>query len=198
MIKKHSIIIIPGLGDKTKPVQFLIEHWKIYGLNPIIYSVGWRDGESQFLPKLYKLLSLIDKLKRNGDTVSLIGTSAGGSAVLNAFFERKNVIHKVINICGRLRTGPIKGFRSFKSKTSSSPTFAQSVILAESREPFLNLNDRKKIMTVRSMFGDELVPPETTNIDGAHNIRVPMIGHVMSIGAALTIFSKPIVEFLTD
>ena len=51
-------------------------------------------------------------------------------------------------------------------------------------------------MTVRAMFGDELVPPETATVDGAHNIHVPTGEHMLSIGAALTLYSGPLISFL--
>lgn len=197
MSKEHSVVIIPGLGDETRTIQMATNHWKRYGLEPIVHSVGWRDGENEFEPKLERLVELVDQLVEKGDTVSLVGTSAGGSAALNAFIERHNTIHRMINVCGRLRTGPEKGFRSFQSKTSTSPAFARSVKLAEAKEHTLTEADRNKIMTVRAMFGDELVPAETTVLKGAYNTRIPTPEHILSIGAALTVFSKPLIEFLS-
>ncbi len=196
MVKKHFVIIIPGLGDEVGTLQKVTSHWKKYGLEPVMHSVGWRDGKNEFLPKLARLIVLIDRLAKDGAIVSLVGTSAGGSAALNAFIERRNVIHGVINVCGRLRTGPEKGFRSFQSKTASSPAFAQSVKLVEANEVNLTTRDRQKIMTVRALFGDELVPADTTILVGAYNATVPTPEHVLSIGAALTLFSKPLIAFL--
>ncbi len=198
MGKEHSVIIVPGLGDETRFLAFATRFWRGQGLEPIVYSVGWRDGENEFLPKLKRLMGLIDKLVGKGNVVSLLGTSAGGSAVLNAFIERKNVVHKIINVSGRLRTGPVTGFRSFKSKTASSPAFAQSIRLFEAREETLSAVDRRKIMTVRALFGDELVPSETTILQGAYNTVVPTPEHVFSIGMALTLFSEPLIMFLKD
>jgi len=60
----------------------------------------------------------------------------------------------------------------------------------------LSDTDKQKIMTVTAMFGDELVPPDTTMLEGAYNTRVPTAEHVLSIGAALTVFSKPLIIFL--
>jgi pimeloyl-ACP methyl ester carboxylesterase len=144
MSKEHSVVVIPGLGDEVSTLKKITAHWRNYGLEPIIHSVGWRDGENEFAPKLKRLVSLIDQLAEEGDTVSLVGTSAGGSAVLNAFIERKDIVRRVVNVCGRLRTGPEHGFRSFQSKTASSPAFAQSVKLAEAREASLSEYDRGK------------------------------------------------------
>lgn len=196
MLDVHRVIIIPGLGDNTRVLAWVVGYWKRYGLDPIVYSVGWRDGEESFRPKLKKLVALIDKYAKNGNRVSLVGTSAGGSAALNAFIERKSKIHRVINVCGRLRVGPTAGYRSFKAKTKSSPAFVESVRLCERGIEQLSLPDRRKIMTVRAMFGDELVPPETTIVDGALNIQIPTAEHMFSIGAALTIYSGALIFFL--
>lgn len=194
MTKEHSVIIIPGLGNDTAKLEWATRHWRNHGLEPLIHSVDWHEGE--FQPKLIKLVELIDKLTENGDVVSLVGTSAGGSAVLNAFVERKDKVHRVVNVCGRLRTGAQAGFRSFESRTASSPAFAQSIKLLESREDTLTERDRQKIMTVRAMFGDELVPGDTTILRGSYNTQVPTPEHMLSIGAALTVFSKPVILFL--
>ncbi|MCX6794225.1 MAG: hypothetical protein NTY06_03950, partial [Candidatus Gottesmanbacteria bacterium] len=108
----------------------------------------------------------------------------------------RDVIHRVVNICGRLRVSPTTGFRSFASRTKSSPAFAQSVKLFEKREGDLQAADKKRMMTVRAMFGDELVPSDTATVDGAYNIAIPTTEHVLTIAAALTVFSKPIIKFL--
>ena len=197
MSKEHKVIVIPGLGDhRTKPIELAVNHWRRQGLEPIVHAVGWHDGEDSFEPKLLRLVEMIDGFTEQGDTVPLVGTSAGGSAALNAFIERKDAIHRVINVCGRLKVGPTTGFRSFVSKSKSSPAFAESVKLCEAREKLLSTADRQKIMTVRAMFGDELVPPETTILQGAYNTRVPTPEHVLSISAALTAFSRPLIVFL--
>lgn len=198
--REHSIIVIPGLGDHKatgiKMLEIATNHWRNQGLEPIIHSVGWHDGENEFQPKLERLVDLIDELVDKGDKVSIVGTSAGGSAALNAFIERKDTVHKVINVCGRLRKGVLTGARSFGAKTASSPAFAESVKLCEANLDTLTDKDKQKIMTVRAMFGDELVPSDTTVIKGAYNTQVPTPEHILSIGAALTVFSKPVILFL--
>lgn len=195
MNKNHSVIFIPGLGDKTGILKILTNHWKKRGLHLIFHAVGWQDGED-FQPKLNRLLDFVDQLTKNDGRVSIVGTSAGGSAALNAFIKRRNKIHKIINVCGRLRTGPEKGIRSFQTTTTPSRAFAQAVKLAEAQEHTLSKADRKRVMTVRARFGDQLVPAETTFLDGAYNTSIPTAEHMLSIGAALSLFSKPILKFL--
>ena len=69
MGKEHSVIIVPGLGDETRFLAFATRFWRGQGLEPIVYSVGWRDGENEFLPKLKRLMGLIDKLVGKGNVV---------------------------------------------------------------------------------------------------------------------------------
>jgi len=194
MSKEHTAIIIPGLGNDTKKIEFATNGWGKYGLNPLVQAIDWHIGN--FEQKLELLLSLVDKLTNKGDIVSLIGTSAGGCAVVNVFFERRNRVHRVVNVCGRLRKGSQTGFRSYETMTASSPAFAESVVLCEARLNQFTLIDKAKIMTVRALFGDELVPADTTVIQGAYNTTVPMFEHALSIGAALSLFSEPIISFL--
>lgn len=196
MTKKHHTIIIPGLGDEVNKMIWATYHWRRSGLDPIVHSVGWHGGEKEFQPKLQILVDMIDEFADDGDRVSLVGCSAGGSAALNAFFERREAVYRVINVCGRLRTGSQNGFRSFDARTATSPPFAESVKLFESHENLLTHQDRQKVMTVRALFGDELVPADTTILRGAYNTVVPTPEHVLSIAMALTIFSKPLITFL--
>lgn len=194
MSKKHYVIIVSGLGDEAQLLKWATNHYRQYELEPVIHNIWWRKGERHFIPKLQKLIKLIDRLSKNGSLVSLVGTSAGSSAVLNAFVKRKSKICKVISICGRLRQGDEEGFRSFKFRSASSLAFKESVLMFEKSEPSINKDDRKKIMTVRAMF-DELVPPKTVIVQGALNKRIPMVEHVLSIATALLVYD-PVIRFL--
>lgn len=195
MSQTHSVIIIPGLGDNSKVIKLLEKAWKKWNLDIIPYPIGWRDSDISFKPKLERLLKLIDKLYKAGEKISLVGTSAGGSATLNAFVERKDSIHKVVNVCGRLRTGPESGFRSFILRTKSSPSFADSIKMFERKEKLLNTADKNKIMTIGPLFGDQLVPYSTVPINGAVHKKIFMGEHVLSIATAMTVYS-PLKKFL--
>lgn len=195
MKQTHSVIVIPGLGDNSNYIKLLTKSWNKCGLDIIAYPIGWNDGTREFQPKLDKLLRLIDKLHAAGEMVSIVGTSAGGSAALNAFVGRKNIIHKVVNVCGRLRVGPESGFWSFVLRTKQSPSFANSVRMFESKESLLTENDRKRIMTIMPLFGDQLVPASTVPIEGALNKKIFMGEHILSIATAMTIYS-PLKKFL--
>jgi hypothetical protein len=190
----HKVIIIPGLGDGTERIEWATNFYHKYGLEPVVHNMWWRKGEKHFEPKLKKLISLVDKLSKNGDRVSLIGTSAGSSAVMNAFVARKKKIYKVISVCGRLRQGEEKGFRSFEAKTASSLAFKESVLRFEKSELKLTKEDKKKIMTISAIF-DELVPGNTSRIKGAVNKQIKSVEHMFSIWMGLS-FYKPLIKFL--
>lgn len=195
MSEKHRVIIIPGLGDDVNKMSWVIPLWRRHGLEPMIHSIGWHDGK-KFRPKLQILVERIDQFSKDGERISLIGCSAGASAALNAFIQRRDIVHKVITVCGRLKSGNQQGFRSFAARTVTSPSFAQSIQLFESREDVLSDKDRKKIMTVRALFGDELVPADTAIVCGAYNAVIPTLEHTFSIAMAVTLFSRPLIAFL--
>ncbi len=197
MLKEKTTIIVPGLGDEISWLKLLTLHWQLVGVNVVFCQLNWRD-QQPFQPKLKKLAKVIGDLTRQGHQVSLVGTSAGGSAVLNAFLENSDLVHRVANVCGRLKVGSTSGLRAFSKKTSTSPAFAESVELFESREHFLTDLQRSKILTVRPFFGDELVPADTVSVRGARNIVIPSIEHALSIGLALSLFSSPLLAFLQE
>lgn len=192
---QQTVIIIPGLGDREKGIKFITNFWKKNQFDPIIFPVRWSNNEN-FEQKLNRLLTLIDELKNKGKVISLVGTSAGGSVAINAFIRRKKLIYKVVNICGRLKVGPTEGWRSFKSTTSHHKAFAQSILFLENNAKLLNPGNRKKIMTMTAMFGDELVPKETNSFEGAYNVSIPTFEHMTSIILSLTLFSNKIFSFL--
>lgn len=195
---KHSVILIPGLGNNEKLLELATKFWVKYGLNQVVYPIEWNNNDVTFSNKLEKLLKLIDTLIEQDNKISIVGISAGGSAAINAVCERKDKINKVVSVCGRLKVGNLTGFRSFKAKTATSAAFAQSVILCEENIKHLTENDKKKIMTIRAGFGDELVPANTTFVEGAYNTVIPTGEHVFSIAMALTMFSKELIEFIVN
>jgi hypothetical protein len=53
-----------------------------------------------------------------------------------------------------------------------------------------------KILTVSAENGDELIPIETSQIEGATNILIPNLGHLLTITSALTKHFEEIKKFL--
>lgn len=193
----HTVIVVPCLGDDKQVAQFMLEkainNWHHDGLHTIIHSVHWRDGEP-FEEKLQKLLTLIDT-QQDKDKISLVGISAGASLAFNAFNQRKERVHKAVNVAGRLRAGQAT-IRSLERMAKTSPAFRESVLSFEEAEPLLSDQDRLRLMTVRPFLGDELVPRDTADLPGAHNQWIYTPEHGLSIWLALRL-QKKIRTFLT-
>jgi len=200
MSKEHHVIYVPGLHDQhpinKNLTRFVPLFWKPYGFQGHIVAPHWEEGK-EFAPKLKRILAKIDELADQGHIVSLIGQSAGGSAVMNAYSERRNMINGVVDVTGRLREGENVS-PSLEVAARSSPAFAESVLLFERKnEPTLSNQDRKKIMTIRP-FWDEVVPATTVPLEGATNLVAPIPEHSIGGIAMCTIFAKRILYFLNN
>ena len=191
-MKDTKVILVLGLGDREVP-KFFIRWWKRWGLTIVLFQARWRSKEA-YENKLARLIELIDyeSVKEN---ISLIGTSAGGSLVINAFSKRKYKIIRVVGVCSRLRKGNLKGYSGFEQRTAGYDAFAESVVSSEKNIKLLTTVDKLKIMTIKAWI-DELVPSNTSTIDGVKNVILPSAEHMISIGLSLTLFSRSIREFL--
>lgn len=198
MKKIHYIIMIPGLNDQF-PLQKMAMRaaagfWKRFGVIAHVVEPHWEEGKT-FAPKLDIILDKIDQLVMNGNKVSVLGLSAGGSAALNAFTLRKNVLNGVVNGTGRLRAGA-NVRPSLEWASRNSPAFAKSVFLFENKnEKTLTAKDRKRILTLRPIW-DEIVPSSTVAVPGADNRVIPVVSHLLSGAFVCLFYGKEIVKFL--
>lgn len=191
---KHILIVVPGLGDNYRFYEWAMKDWENnYNITPFFYKVGWNTSRVEI--KLKEFLHQIDSQTKQ-NRVSLMGLSAGGSFVINAFSLCRNKIYKVINNCGRLREGK-NVFPSLTLAAKGYPAFKESVLLCEQNQKHISSKDRKKIMTIRPFF-DEIVPSSTTDLEGAITIQIPSIQHMVSMGLSVTLFRKRIIDFLTQ
>lgn len=192
MPDKHYVIVVPGLGDRQKLVSLAVKHWKKYGFIPYVHLAPWKKKEV-LSAKLERLVRLVDKFSKRG-TVSLVGISAGGSMVLNAYAKRKEHIQAVVNVCGRLKSGE-KTFPSLDAAAKGNPAFRESVLFCDECRHTLRKSDRKKVLTLRAWY-DEVVPGSTTVLKGALNKRMPIVEHNAAIMLALSMYRKHIIDFL--
>ena len=195
---KKAIIYVPGLKDRNffnrNIIKLLALFWTAQEFELFLIQINWRKG-NKFAPKLKLIKDKIDELSTSGYSVHLFGQSAGASAALNASVERKNIVRRVINICGRLRKGE-NVFPSLKLAAKGNPAFEESVLLFENQnEKRLTHDDRKKILTVRPIW-DEIVPASTVTLNGATNIQLPLLEHSLGGIFALTLFSSKLKTFL--
>ncbi len=192
--RTHHVVIVPGLSDNPLGVAWLTRDWPAhYGLTPLVVRFGWRGQPDDFAPRLARLGRSIDGLVAAGALVSLLGTSAGASAVLNAFFPRRDDIRSVVSVCGRLRAGD--GVYPSLDHSRNRRLFKPSVLSCAAGISTLTPADTAKILTIRPLF-DELVPVTTMTIAGATNHRILAVEHMVGIYLALSVYARLIVDFL--
>ncbi|MEK7168541.1 MAG: hypothetical protein AAB532_02255 [Patescibacteria group bacterium] len=192
MSAEHHVIYIPGLNDQRRGYERLIRRWSTYGVTPHVHRVGWLDQES-FRPKLERLVDQVDQYLDEGQAVSLVGASAGGSAALNALIERPKIT-AVVNLFGRLRKGEnVRPSLDFAAR--KSPAFKESVLLFESREPEMDDNSRRKVLCLTPLI-DEAVPRSTVSLNGATNRTLYTVEHSLSGLLAITFFSSVAINFV--
>lgn len=188
----HQVIYVPGLGDHRPFGQAtIIKCWRLFGLRAHYFPLSWADGE-EFAPKLQRLLDKIDTLSRNGQKVSLVGVSAGASAVLNAYAVRPKIT-RVICICGKIHNPQTIHPRRFQI----NPAFKDSVFMVQKSLAKTNKNQRKNIMSIHPLY-DQTVPIADTVIDGAVEKIVHIRGHIQSIYYTIILKPRLISNFLNN
>lgn len=191
MRKKYAVIYVPGLGDHRSQGQRLaVKLWKLYGVDPEVVTMRWRDREAYNI-KLARLLDRVETLTETGYLVSLVGTSAGASAVVNAFAARPELIHRVVCICGKLKN----------PQTVHPATYARNPGFQESMERLtrsltqLSTEQRNRVLSIHPV-ADESVPPHDTEMPDSVSRRIPTIGHAPSIAYAITLYAHVLLRFI--
>ena len=191
MKRPHTILYIPGLGDRRLRGQgIVLKLWQIYGIETKVCQMFWAD-DRPFELKFQKIIDEIDKLSKQGHKVSLVGVSAGASAALTAFTKRKDVVSGVVCICGKIQNSQSVHEVTYKH----NPTFRESMKQLDKNLPNLGKIERQRILSIRSLH-DNIVPPNDTKISGAQEKTIPTVGHIFTIACAITFGSFGIVRFL--
>lgn len=178
--KVVTIVYVPGLGTDQSSLQHkIVNTWSRYGFNVRIHDINWSSKDSWNL-EFNKLLSTIDSITIYGGQTILVGSSAGASACINAFAERKDKINGCILIAGKVNN-PNNVGQSYYNKY---PLLRRSLDQILHSLSFLTPADKLKIVS-RYAFVDGLVSRSDSQIDGAKNSIIPMIGHAPSIGFVL-------------
>lgn len=196
MSKIHHVIVVPGLGGSSFVFRTIVQSWRRFGIAPEIFEIKWKEARNDYPTQSSELIKSIDQLHRTGTRVSLVGTSAGGSAVLNAYCAQTEKIHRVVNICGRMIAGQ-KVFPSLETASRTSTAFHTSVLTCEKNLSKLSTKDRSRILTVQPFF-DEIVPISTMTIQGSRLMKIWSFEHLLSITLAMTIYAHRLVEFLME
>lgn len=191
MKRRHALIYVPGLGDsRVGGQQLAVSVWKLQGVEPYLFQMNWADSEA-FTPKLTRLLALIDGLVAEGKTVSLIGASAGGSVVMNAFAMRREVINGVVCICGKISNKHNVHPLTYQRNVA----FGHSMSSLDDTLPDLTKADLARVLSLHPLI-DETVPIQDTKLDGVKIGTMPALGHLLGITYGLTLGSFRAIRFL--
>ena len=190
----HYLVYVPGLADKLhykvgqRTALFL---WHGSSVRPYYFVPNWVDKTETFTQKLDRLLHTIDHLYNKGHTVSLMAASAGSSMALLAFLRRRDRIHRVVSICGKLHhPNTVPGVLF-----TFNPAFKASLQAFVRHEHELTSRDARAILLVQAAR-DSYVPTGDGEVKGAHHYKLPTVGHVFTIMMALTIFRRHIIRFV--
>jgi hypothetical protein len=186
----HHVIFIPGLADnRTFGQDIAIQTWRLFGLKPHYLALRW-DRQDSFEVKVDKLLKLIEELQVAGHDVSLVGASAGASAVINAYVANKN-IHRVIYICGKINRPDVVSPKVY----ADNPDFKESLALLQQNLTRLTEEDKQKLLSLFP-YKDTVVPYADTRITGVAEQRIVGWSHSQGIFSGIVISAPKIARFI--
>lgn len=187
--QKHYVIYVPGIKDDLLYVQsLLIQTWRFHSVQPVMLTMPWA-GDGEFEPKLARLIAKIDTYRQSGRKVSLVGASAGASAVLNAYMQRKDDINAVAYICGKINFPDTVAPRIY----AKNPAFKTSLQQLQQTLRRLTPSDRTKLHSFYSPI-DTTVPYPHTVIDNATEKKLPSLRHMWAILYALSLGSSALIQ----
>lgn len=190
MVKLH-VIYIPGIGDNLWHVQgAAVSLWRFHGVKAEFHEFPWL-GEEPFGPKFERLLNLIDRLEAEGHNVSLVGASAGASAVLNAYAARRNKIKSVALVCPKIKHPETVARKTY----TKNPAFEESMERLQDNLPGLNAVDKAKMRIYYSPV-DRTVPFADSSLEGVEEQRLPRLKHSYAIVYAITLGAPGLLRHL--
>jgi pimeloyl-ACP methyl ester carboxylesterase len=188
---QHHVFYVPGILDDIYHAQgILVATWRLYGVHPHIHEMPWA-GDGSYDSKFKKLLAAIDGQLERGHKVSLVGASAGASAVINAYADRTDKISGLVYVCGK-----INGAENVSDDTySHNPAFKTSMQQLQTNLLNLANEDKNKMLSLYSQ-ADRAVPHEATYIPGVEEKALPAIRHGKAIIYSLSLGAPIIISHL--
>jgi hypothetical protein len=188
---KHIILYVPGLGDHNlSGQQRALKLWRLYSVRTEISVMNWQVDEPWDL-KFERLLQRIDFHHKKGREVSLIGVSAGSTAVLQALIMRRNKIKSAALVCGKFQYPETVHPMRYKI----NPALKDALTTSSRALEKLTDDDKQQLRMYRPIY-DNLLPVKETHIPGVKTVVMPAITHVGGIAYAITFGSWQIIRFL--
>jgi pimeloyl-ACP methyl ester carboxylesterase len=189
-MRQIAVIYVPGLGDKRLTSrQRGIDLWRYSKVTVELCPMKWYISEP-WSNKYVRLVRLIELRRAEGKSVTLIGESAGASAVMTVMAARPELVDGAILLCGKF----MHPDRVAKSLYRNNPAFHDAISNSADGTPKLSSDARKKILNLHPLL-DPVVPVKETRVAGITDAYMPMIGHAASIVFALTLWSWRMVAF---
>jgi pimeloyl-ACP methyl ester carboxylesterase len=193
--ERHHVILVPGLRDGQQPLlKLVLLNWRLNDLAAELHLAPWTDVKEKLDDKLARLVSLVESYQ--ADKVSLVGISAGGSLVLNAFIKRPKLVSHVVTVCA-----PIRVILGQKPKgdalLEANPALRASLESCERGIGQLSAKDKHQVLTIRSAH-DQLIADQAVLLDGATNIKISGFNHTLGIFTAFVVENKRILDFIKD
>ncbi len=180
-MKQHHVIYVPGILDDIYHQKLIVKTWRLYGVRGHCHVMPWL-GPEDYWPKFQRLLDQIDGYRAKGHLVSLLGVSAGASAVINAYVERKDDITGVICAVAKIN-GPDT---VDDAVYAANPAFKTSMETLQISLPKLTPADKAKMHSFYSPR-DGYLPHAATIIPGVSETRLPPLRHGWAITYCLTL-----------
>lgn len=153
-----------------------------------LHEVPW-EGSEAYEPKLKRLLSEIDRYKAQGHLVSLVGPSAGASAVINAYVERRDSITGLVYVCAKINAPETVSDKLY----AKNPAFKASMYDLKANLKELKPNDKAKMHSFYSP-GDRYVPYEATVIPGVGETKLPPLRHGTAIIYSISLGARKLLS----
>lgn len=188
---QHVVLYVPGLGDRNlSGRQSLLRFWSYRSVSIEICPMNWTVDEA-WQTKLSRLIDWISHYHDEGRQVSIVGESAGATAVIQALQLQPDKLKAVILLCGKSQYPN----RVAQYRYKQNPALYDALVGSDAAVHKLTEMHKQKILNLHPLF-DPVVPVPETKISGVKNSTMPMIGHATSIVFANTLWSWRIVRFI--
>jgi|SRR5579859_229034 len=191
-----------GSGKIRKREQLALRYLAKYDITVTAAQIDWYAGED-FNDLLARMVTLTkEQLKKHGKLV-LVGSSAGGSLVVNILGKLHDSNLYGVTLCSRLHEASLPWWdrrnltrMAHIGTPHSSRAFFDSVTYCgEVTIPKLTKQDKQRLIIVQQ-WADFVVPRSTMGIPGVKVYRVPALGHGWGIAMGVRRLPKILRELI--
>jgi hypothetical protein len=183
-------IYIPGLGRNSliERQRSIIKLWNSKKRGSLFIDPKWHEDEL-YLQKLERIVNTIKEfMQHNAGSYCVVGASAGASLAIKIFDEME--LDSVVLIAGKLKNAQKIG----ENYKKTAPSLYDSVLQSEKVINKLKKEQIRSILVVLTR-ADATVAKKDMIIKGANTATVPIPGHTLGIGYAITLGKHRIFKF---